>query len=258
MASELIKVEEKHEGQITEVVIGPPPANIVTAKMMSELKEVLVQTRKQKQKKLIVLGGTGKHFSFGASVEEHRAEVVRDMLPRFHELVGDMLACEIPILTKVSGMCLGGAFEVALAGTFIFADETAAFGVPEIQLAVFPPVANILLPLLCAGPAAAQVILTGDRFGAKELHSWGLVNHVAEKGKLDEAVEEFVTKQILPKSASSLRITCQAMRKWYADIYRDRIQEMEKLYLDQLMATKDAVEGIQSFVEKRKPQWSNE
>ncbi len=258
MTYELIAVEEAYDGRVTEITLGPPPGNIVTAKMMSELKSALAAARTNKKQKLIVLGGSGKHFSFGASVDEHRAELVRDMLPRFHDLVGQMIECEVPILAKVSGVCLGGGFEIVLASTFVFADETASFGVPEIQLGVFPPVACVLLPLRCGEGLAAEMVLGGGRFAAKELRSHGLIQKVAETGRLDEEVAEFVKTQVLPKSASSLRIACRALRTLSAATYRERIAGLEKLYLDDLMSTRDAVEGIRAFLEKRPPGWSDE
>ncbi len=258
MAYDLVTVDETYDGQVTEIVLGPPPGNIVTAKMMSELKSELAAVRANKKKKLIVVSGSGKHFSFGASVDEHRAELVRDMLPRFHDLVGRMIECEVPILAKVSGLCLGGGFEIVLASTFVFADETASFGVPEIQLGVFPPVACVLLPLRCGEGFAAELILGGGRFGAKELYSHGLVQKVAEPGALDEAVSAFVKSTVLPKSASSFRIACRAIRTLSAGTYRETIAKLEKLYLDELMSTKDANEGIRAFLEKRPAGWSDE
>lgn len=257
MGNELIKAEDRYDGEVTEISIGPPPANILSAKMMDEISALLKEQAKNSRKKLFIFCGEGKHFSFGASVEEHKPEKVAGMLPVFHRFIGEVISCKIPTLAKVSGMCLGGAFEFALACTFIFADETAKFSVPEIQLGVFPPVASALLPFLSSAQFSSQVILTGDQFTAKELHNRGLVNHVAEKGGLDDVIGAFYEKQLLPKSASSLQITHVACRKALAEHYKNFIGSMEELYLRDLMATQDAVEGITAFLEKRQPEWRN-
>ena len=257
MAYELIKVEERASGAITEITIGPAPANIISAKMMNEISDELAQAQKNPDKKLIVFKSEGKHFSYGASVEEHKPGAVNDMLPTFHKFIGDIINCEVPTLAAVQGLCLGGAFEMVLACTFIFADEKAKFGVPEIQLAVLPPVASILLPIKCSEIFAAEVILTGANFKAKELAKHGLVNVVADEGELEKEVEKFFEEQLEPKSASSLRIAHRGLRMLLADRYRSFIGKLEKLYLDELMATEDAKEGILSFLEKRKPTWKN-
>jgi cyclohexa-1,5-dienecarbonyl-CoA hydratase len=258
MAYELIKVKERYDGAVTEITLGPPPANILTAKMMEEISDRLAEDGKNRHKKLIVFSGEGKHFCFGASVEEHKPEFVNDMLPGFHRFIGDVINCKVPTLAKVSGLCLGGGFELVLACTFIYADESARFAVAEIQLAVLPPVASILLPARGCDVLGAQIVLTGEQMGAGKLYEHGLVNEVVEKEKLDEAVTAFFEKQLLPKSASSLQIAHRGSRVFLAEQYKNFIDRLEKLYLEELMSTKDAVEGIQAFLEKREPKWLDE
>ncbi len=258
MDHELITVEEKFGGEGTEIVIGPAPANILSAKMMTEISAQLKEEQKNPHKKLLIFSGEGKHFSFGASVEEHKPDQVGDMLPQFHQFIGEVLNCPIPTLAKVSGMCLGGAFEFVLACNFLFADEKAKFSVPEVQLAVFPPVASILLPLKIGEAISSRIILTGGQFASDALHRYGLVNEVSESGKLDEVVSAFFEKEIQPWSASSLRIANRAGRMLLSGLYQEYIGKLENLYLKDLMSTKDATEGILSFLEKRKPQWKDE
>lgn len=257
MSYKHIKVEEKNGGEVTEIALGPPPANILSSAMMEEISAQIREDEKKPDKKLLVFRGEGKHFSFGASVEEHKAENVGDMLPKFHTFIGDVISCPIPTLAAVKGLCLGGAFEFVLACDLVFAEEGAQFAVPEIQLGVFPPVASVLLPFKCGGTLASQVILTGDRFAAGILHDRGLVNHVSESGKLDEAISSFIEKQIHPKSASSLRITKSASSMVLTEQYKSFIGRLESLYLEDLMSTADSVEGIEAFLGKRSPEWKN-
>lgn len=258
MAYELITVNETHEGGVTEIVLGPPPANIVSAQMMEEISSQLKEDKKNPHKKLITFKGEGKHFSFGASVEEHAPDQVDDMLPGFHKMIRDVLNTDIPTLAQVSGLSLGGGFELAMACSLVFAEEGAKFGVPEIQLAVFPPVAAVLLPFRCGDVVASEFILTGDQFTAQHLQARGLVNQVAQSGQLDSMVSEFYEKQLSRKSASSLRIATKASRMMVREAYDSYISKLETLYLKELMSTKDAVEGIQSFLDKRKPKWLDE
>ena len=130
-------------------------------------------------------------------------------------------------------------------------------GVPEIKLAVFPPPACILLPLRCGDAFASQMILTGEVYGALQIFEKGIANAISEEGNLEMDVEKFSNNSILPKSAVSLRIACAAARITTVGNYQQYIKQLEQLYLKDLMATQDAVEGIKSFVEKRKAEWVN-
>ena len=191
-------------------------------------------------------------------MEEHTADKVADMLPTFHGMIGRVLTSGVPVLASVTGLCLGGGFELALACSMIFSDRSAAFAVPEIQIGVFPPPACLLLPFKCGESASRRIILTGEKVPAEDAMMLGFVDTVVDKGQLDEALAAFVEEHILPRSASSLRIANEAAMTAIAMFYDDNIAAVEKLYLEKLMSTKDANEGIQSFVEKRPPKWSDE
>jgi cyclohexa-1,5-dienecarbonyl-CoA hydratase len=259
VAYEYLTVNETHDGQVVEIVLGPGPGNIVSMglceELATELKRLEPSESANRNRKLIILTGEGKHFSFGASVEEHKADVVGAMLPGFHQLIGQIVAHRVPTLAKVSGQCLGGGFEIALACSMIISAGDAKLGVPEIKLGVFPPAASVLLPCKTGDSVVCQMILTGETLTASELQRFGVVNRVAETESLDEIVADFVEKQILPKSASSLQIATEAARTFAREYYDAHIEAAEKLYLDELMATTDAVEGIEAFIAKRKPSW---
>lgn len=258
MAYESIRVTPKHDGRVVEIALGPPPANIVTGKLMGELSAEIARysTPETAGVKAVVIAGQGEHFSYGASVDEHRAEVIRDVLPRFHELIGSLLACPVPTIARVKGRCLGGGFEVVLGCSMVVAHEDAVFAVPEIKLGVFPPVAGVLLPFITGQAAASEIVLSGDEFGAADMNWFGVVGRVAE-GDLEGAVDEYIEKALLPKSASSLRIANTLAKRALTEHYRAHIGAAERLYIDELMATHDANEGIASFLEKRKPEWTD-
>jgi cyclohexa-1,5-dienecarbonyl-CoA hydratase len=256
-----LTVNETHDGQVVEVVLGPGPGNIISMGLVEELSSKLERLDPKLEgnanRKLIIISGEGKHFSFGASVEEHKANNVGEMLPRLHRLIKDVLHYPVPTMAKVTGQCLGGGFELVLACSMIFCSEDAKLGVPEIMLGVFPPAASVLLPCKTGDSIACQMVLTGESFSAGDLHRLGVVNAVAEKGSLDGVVAEFVAKQIIPKSASSIRIANDAARVSIREYWDSHIDACEKLYLDKLMSTNDAVEGIEAFLEKRPPEWAD-
>lgn len=254
---ETLKINETFDGQVIELILSVPPANILSAAMMGEISGFLAAQESKKDLKLIIIKGDGENFCFGASVEEHTADQVRDMLPGFHRMIGEIIEHPVATLAQVSGYCLGGGFELALACSLIAADEKAKFSVPEIHLGVFPPVAAALLPHLAGSALAARMILTGTRLNAVEMKKAGVVSFVADKNELQATVDSFVENEVLSKSASSLRFAHRASRMSIVRQYRALIGDLETLYLDELMKTHDANEGIQSFIEKRSPAWTN-
>jgi len=255
---ETISINETFDGQVAEIILDVPPANILSAAMMQEIRDFLAEDKKNKSRKLLIIKGSGESFCFGASVEEHTAEQVTDMLPGFHQMCGDILSHPVATLAQVSGFCLGGGFELAIVCSLIFADETARFAVPEIQLGVFPPVAASLLPILAGGTLANEMLLTGKKFAADKLAGLGVVTQVSAKAELQDDINSYIEKNLLPRSASSLRFAHQAARLSVVNHYQATIGILEKLYLEELMSSNDANEGINSFVEKRKPQWNDD
>jgi len=255
---ETISINETFDGQVAELILDVPPANILSAAMMQEIRNFLAEDKANKSRKLIIIKGSGESFCFGASVEEHTADQVTDMLPGFHEMCGDILSHPVPTMAQVSGFCLGGGFELAIVCSLIFADNTARFAVPEIQLGVFPPVAASLVPVLAGGTLASEMLLTGKKFSAEKLAASGLITQVSDKAELQNDINNYIEKNLLPRSASSLRYAHQAARLSVVNHYQTTIPVLEKLYLNELMSTNDANEGINSFVEKRKAQWTDD
>ncbi|NOZ42934.1 MAG: hypothetical protein GXP02_07215 [Alphaproteobacteria bacterium] len=258
MTYQTLEITEKYDGQVVEVILNDPPANILTAAMMAEIRAFLKADLDTRNRKLVIFKGAGDHFCFGASVEEHTKERVNDMLPGFHVMIGDILAHPVPTLAQVSGFCLGGGFELAIACGLIFADEKSKYAVPEIQLGVFPPVAAALLPFLASGVTAAHMVLTGAKMTAREMQDCGIINSVSPKEELEQTLTSYIEKHILPRSASSLRFANRAVRSGINSLYRQHICDLERLYLDELMTSHDANEGINSFLAKQTPVWNNE
>lgn len=257
MSYKTLEINEKYDGQVVEVILNDAPANILTAAMMAEIRAFLKEDKNCHNRKLIIFTGAGDHFCFGASVEEHTKDQVNDMLPGFHLMIGDILAHPVPSLARVSGFCLGGGFELAIACGLIFAEARSKYAVPEIQLGVFPPVAAALLPFLSNGVTATHMLLSGAKLSAQDMLNCGLVNEIAQGTELNQRVESYIEKNILPHSASSLRFANRAVRMSLNTIYRQHICDLERLYLDELMKSHDANEGIESFLAKRPPIWKN-
>ncbi|AFM24192.1 enoyl-CoA hydratase-related protein [Desulfomonile tiedjei] len=258
MDYKLIKCEKLFDGAVFKVVLNAPKANILEAAMLGEISCALDGLCSEKDLKLIVFEGEGKHFSFGASVPEHTKENAAMMLKAFHGVFFQLVRLSVPVMAIVRGQCLGGGMELALFCNFIVADGSAMFGQPEIMLGVFPPPASVMLTRKVGQTYADDMVLTGRSVSAAEAQKMGLITLLAEEGQdAWETASQWIEKHILPKSAESLRIANRAVRMDFFRAVMEDFPRMEGLYLKDLMESHDANEGITAFIEKRKPVWQN-
>lgn len=253
-----IKVEHHHDGAVWRVILDAPKSNVLDSVMMHDIHEMLGEAASCARLRLIVYEGAGRHFSFGASVEEHVREKAPGMLQVFHGMFTTMADLGIPTAALVRGQCLGGGMELAIFCNFLFAEPTAVFGQPEIKLGVLPPPASVILPLKVGQANADLLTLTGGSVPGKRAYEMGLITHLVPEGEDGwTLLSDWAAKTIVPLSASSLRRACAAVRMHFNEVLGDKLAEVERLYLDDLMATEDANEGISSFLERRKPVWKH-
>ena len=254
MAEKILR-QSLHGDQVVRLTLNAPKAN---ADMMTDLQKALGDLRQQPGVKLLQFIGAGDHFCFGASVAEHTRENAPQMLKQFHELFYTLADLAIPTAAFISGQCLGGGMELALMCNFMFAERSAMFGQPEIKLGVFAPPASVILPLKVGQSKADELLLSGGIISAEEAEKMGLLTQVYDdRESMLAGVDTWTERQILRKSASSLRYAVRAARLEFNRVIKEKLREQERLYLDELMATHDANEGIASFLEKRKPEWQD-
>ncbi len=253
-----ILIESLHGGQVIRLTLNAPKANVLDAGMMAELQKALDDLRKQPDVKLLQFTGAGDHFCFGASVAEHVRDKAPHMLRKFHQLFYTLADLAIPTAALISGQCLGGGMELALMCNFLFGDRSAKLGQPEINLGVFAPPASLILPMKVGQSHADELLLSGRIISAEGAMKLGLIADVFDDPEsMLAGVDAWLEKHILPKSASSLKHAVRAARMEFNRVVKDELTRQEQLYLDELMATHDANEGIQSFLEKRTPEWQN-
>ncbi|MCL2716211.1 MAG: cyclohexa-1,5-dienecarbonyl-CoA hydratase [Alphaproteobacteria bacterium] len=248
-----LKVWVERDGTLLRLRLDRPKANILDAAMNAALEAALTEHGTARELRAILIDSEGGHFSFGASVEEHLPGQCRSMLEGFHRLVMRVFASDVPVLMAVRGQCLGGGLEFVSAGHVLFAAPGAKFGQPEIQIGVFAPAASCLLPERVGMAAAEDLLLSGRSIGAEEALRIGLVTGVAEDP--EAAALAWFDSHLAPKSPSSLRFATRAARHGIIERVADKLAAVEALYLNDLMATADAVEGLNAFLEKRAPQW---
>ena len=255
MTDSPLKVWLDRDGSLLRLRLANPKANLVDAAMIAALDSALGEHVSNPDIACVLLDAEGPHFSFGASVEEHLPEQCADMLSSLHGLIIKMLEYPAPILAAVQGQCLGGGLEVVCGASQIFAADNAVFGQPEIKLAVFAPAASCLLPERIGQASAEDLLFSGRSISADEAFRIGLVQGVDENP--EKAALLWFDKHLGSLSASSLRFAVRAARLQSLDRIKEKIAQVEKLYIDELMNTHDALEGLTAFVEKRKANWNN-
>lgn len=255
---EKIKLTYTHNNTVANILLDDGKGNVLDNVMMTEMLELFAEFKTNKNIKLITFQGEGKHFSFGASVPEHTKELSETMIKTFHQLFFEIMDLGIPTMAKISGQCLGGGMELAIMCNLLFADKSTKMGQPEIVLGVFPPPASVILPEKIGLARAEELLISGRTMGVEEAHQIGLVNQVLEdKEALNATADEWIAKNIVPKSASSLKYGVKAARVKFNHILSNFLPQLEHIYVKQLMETKDANEGINAFLEKRQPVWED-
>ncbi len=253
-----VRSEARFDGQVVRLTLKAPKGNVLDSAMMTDLVAELELIKSQPQTKMIEFIGEGDHFSFGASVEEHVKEKAPEMLQQFHGLFKTLMEMAIPTSALIAGQCLGGGLELALSCNFIFADQSARMGQPEIQLGVFAPPASLMLPLKIGQAAADRMLVTGRIVKPDEALRIGLLDGVYDdRQAMNEGVDAWLLKNILSKSASSLKYAVRAARWQFNQALSLGLDELAEFYCDDLMATHDANEGIASFLARREAKWEN-
>jgi len=243
------------DGKLLRLRLDQPKANIIDGPMIAALESALSENIANTDIVAVLLDASGPHFSFGASVEEHLPDVCAGMLKSLHSLIKTMLNYPVPVLVAIKGQCLGGGLEVAAAGQLLFATPDAGLGQPEMMLGVFAPAASCLLPERMGQSQAEDLLYSGRSLSGEQALANGLVDAVAKDP--EAAALEYFDKYLAGKSASSLRFAVKAARVGFVDRVTARLDQVEKIYLEELMSTRDAVEGLEAFIAKRPAKWEN-
>ena len=255
-----IRADLRESGSLLELVIDLPKGNILSGAVMRALDGLLAEHAARPELRLVTIRGEGRHFSFGASVEEHRRGSVREMLATFHALIRRVANYPVPVATLVEGRCLGGAFELALASHFVLATRTAVFACPEIKLGVFPPVLAALGPARLGGALSERLLLTGEELDVEAARAAGLVTEIAtDDVTLESFAHDWYRRTLAPLSAFALRQGVRAARRG-AQLDRclnESLATVERQYLDEVVASHDGNEGIEAFIARRDPVWRN-
>lgn len=244
------------DGLIT-LTLNKPPYNVLDIEMMVEINAALDQVLADGSARVLLITGAGeKAFSAGVDVADHTPDKVERMIEVFHGIFRRLELVRVPVVAALNGVALGGGCELALACDMIVAASNAKLGQPEIKLGVFPPIAAILLPRMLPPSKAFELLLGGANIDAMEAHRLGLVNTVIPKEEFAAGSAAFVA-QFLSLSGAALVYTKKTIRAAAGKPFNEALAAAEDIYLNELMPTADANEGLNSFMQKRPPVWQH-
>jgi cyclohexa-1,5-dienecarbonyl-CoA hydratase len=232
-----------------------PPLNVLDITLLRELERTLTDCAADDALDLVVLRGAGQRaFSAGVDINDHTSEKVPEMLDAVHGVIRKLLALPQVTIAAVHGACLGGGLEVASSCDFIVASEDSVFATPEILVGCYPPVALARFAQLIGYHRAAEMILTGRRFSAREAQAMGLVQRVGIGDEIELSLQSLID-DLLGKSGAVLRLTVKGLRENALRGFQEDLKRTEKMYCNELLKTEDVEEGVQAFLQKRPPQW---
>jgi len=238
---------------VARLTLANPPLNVIDFPMMDELVAALEQIEQRADVFIIMLAGSERAFSVGVDVKAHTPDQVPEMLGKFHSVIRSLLATRKLTIAAVRGNCLGGGAELALVCDLVYTSPDATWGFPEITLACFPPVAAVALSAVVGQKHAADLVLTGRTIDGDEAAAMGLAN--AAVADVEAEVQKAIARTA-KLSPAAMSMAKKAFYAWDA-IHLDKgLARAEKIYIEELMATEDAKEGIQAFIEKREARWT--
>lgn len=253
MTSHRDTVQLRLEHRTAWITLNRPPLNILDIPMIEALDALL--SRALPECDFLVFQGAGtKAFSAGTDIADHTPERAEKMLSAFHAVFRRLAEADCVTIAVVRGYCLGGGMELATFCDFALATEYAQFGQPEIKLGCFPPVAMVTLPQLIGIRAAEHLILTGHQIDATEAQRLGLLTSVVPDRELPAAVDGLIV-ELRALSPAVLHLTRRTLWQLHSNDFVKQLEEVERVYLSELMKMRDAQEGVRAFLEKTAPVW---
>ncbi len=255
MSYKYLLVSKETDSHIAVVQFNRPEAlNALNFELMDELLNALEALEHDPDVRAIVLTGNEKAFAAGADIKEFAARtsaqmLVQNPLEKWHRIE----RCSKPLIAAVSGFALGGGCEVMLMCDLVVASETAKLGQPEVNIGVIPGAgATQRLTRLVGKFKAMELILTGRMIDAKEALDLRLVSKIVPVAEYLEEAKR-LAREIASKSPVAIRAAKEAIRASLSGLDEGLAFERKSFYL--LFDTEDKKEGMQAFIEKRKPQW---
>ncbi|KGX90194.1 enoyl-CoA hydratase/isomerase family protein [Pontibacillus marinus] len=233
----------------------PEVLNAINRGMVSELVSTMKEFDRDDHVKVIVLTGKGRAFAAGADIDEMAQDspIDLELLDQFAEW-DQMLQVKKPVIGAVNGFALGGGFELALSCDMLFATETSQFGFPEVNLGVMPGAGGTQhLTKIMGKKKALEWLWTGEKMSADEAIHYGIVNRLIAPELLIEETMKFA-KKVAKQPPLAVRLIKESVDK-AVDYPLDEGMKFERKNFYLLFSSEDQTEGMNAFIEKRKPQF---
>jgi enoyl-CoA hydratase/carnithine racemase len=258
MGYEFMTVER--EGNIGIITLNRPPANPISYPVMVEIGNAVDELQKDKAMRAIIITGAGeKAFSAGFDVKTAGTPESAQLPAKGHEVFNKIEGGSVPVIAAINGFALGGGCELVMACHFrIMADtEGSVIGLPEINLGIIPGWAGTQrMPRLIGKAKALELMLTGKRLRAPDALSIGLITKVAKSGEALNDAKEFA-KELASKAPLAVKAILNSVVRGLDSSFEEGLKiEMEGSRIVQ--QSKDAVEGITAFLQKRDPVFKGE
>lgn len=255
MGERIIRTEER-DGVGLVFINRPKALNALNGQVMREIVEAMEGFDHDEGIGAIVITGDERAFAAGADIKEMADATAVEMLKEDRIGLWDRLRrIKIPVIAAVSGWCLGGGNELAMACDMIVAAENARFGQPEINLGVIPGAGGTQRLTRAVGKAVAmEMVLNGRQLRADEAERFGLVNRVVPTERaLDEAVG--LAREIAGRAPLAVRMGKEMVNQAFESFLQDGIADERRSFYF-LFSSEDQKEGMQAFIEKRDPDWA--
>lgn len=223
---------------------------------MVQINEALERFLKDESLKLVIIDHNGKAFSAGVDVSDHMGDKAPKMIKEFHGIFRKLNKLKCPTLASIKGAALGGGCEIAIFCDIVLTSDKAKFGQPEIKVGVFPPIAVLAFPQIIGNKKAFELIMLGEIIDAEEALRLGISNQIFPLESYEQEYNKFI-ESFNALSTVVLQYTNKAYKKALGIDFEAKLDEIEDFYLEELMSTHDANEGLQAFLEKRPPNWQN-
>jgi enoyl-CoA hydratase/carnithine racemase len=253
----LVLREDDERGVTTLTLNRPNAFNSLSEDLLNALQEEIDAISKSNKVRVVVIAALGKAFCAGHDLREMRAEpslaYYQNLFNKCGHMMMSLQKLQVPVIAKVQGIATAAGCQLVAQCDLALASSDAKFAVSGVNLGLFCATPSVALSRNLSRKAAFEMLVTGDFIGAEEALSKGLINKIAEAENLDAAVEALVSK-ILEKPQVAL-----AMGKelFYMQLETGMAQAYE--FASQTMACNmmdtSALEGVQAFIDKRKPNW---
>ncbi|NVM34474.1 MAG: enoyl-CoA hydratase/isomerase family protein [Candidatus Lokiarchaeota archaeon] len=254
MTNDLIIIEKVNH--IGKIIFNNAPLNILTIGMMEQINEALEDFLEDESLKAVIFDHNGKAFSAGVDIGDHMGDKAPKMIKEFHGIFRKLNKLKCPTIASVKGAALGGGCEIAIFCDIVLTSDKAKFGQPEIKVGVFPPIAVIAFPQIIGNKKAFELIMLGEIIDANEAHRLGISNYVFPFDLYNQKFAKYI-ESFNNLSTIVLQYSKKAFNRALGIDFETKLDEIEEFYLKELMSTHDANEGLQSFLEKRSPNWQN-